>query len=84
MPSVTQARLTKWPVRVATRTRSPEATPSRAASSTWIHTGLLFDSSYNHLALAEREWIRVGRRKVGTSANWFSPARSAGCTCERT
>ena len=40
IPSVTHARLTRWPLSVSTRTRSPLRTPIRAASSGWIQTGL--------------------------------------------
>jgi hypothetical protein len=59
-------------MRVLTRTRSPLATPMRAASRGWSHSGFVWLISCSHLAFPERVWIRVGRRKVGRST--ISPA----------
>ena len=79
MPSVTQAFTTKWPMRVSTRTRSPVASPSVAASLGWIQSGLVCAISSSHFALALRVWICTGRRKVGISG--ISPcSRLCGCT----
>jgi hypothetical protein len=69
-------RVDEVPMRVETRTRSSVSTPMRARVLGWIHTGLVFESSYSHFEFAERVWISVGRRKVGTST--YSPfARSS-------
>ena len=67
MPSVTHTRSTKWPIAVATFSRSPVVTPNRSASSGWSHSGLVWEISASHLALPERVWISVGSRKVGSS-----------------
>ena len=43
----------------------------------WTHSGFVWLISCSHLALPERVWIRVGRRKVGTSA--YSPRAGSRC-----
>ena len=58
-------------MRVLMRTRSVVSNPKRSASSGWIHTGFVFESSYSHFELPERVWINVGRRNVGMST--YSP-----------
>ncbi len=73
IPSVTHARLTRWPLSVSTRTRSPLRTPIRAASSGWIQTGLAWAISLSHFALPVRVWTSTGRRNVGMSAKSFGP-----------
>ena len=53
---------------VVTRTRSPVARPSRRASEVWIQSGLRWEISARYFAFPLRVWIRVGRRKVGSSS----------------
>ena len=74
MPSVTHARVTKWPMPVFTFTRSPCSMPSFAASPVAIQSGLLCEISYSHFT-GERVWISVGSRKFGSRSNSFA-ARS--------
>ena len=75
MPSVIQARVTNEPMPVLTLTRSPMATPSRAASSVAIHRGLLCEISYSHFT-GDRVWMSVGSRKFGSRSNSLA-ARSS-------
>jgi hypothetical protein len=62
MPSVTSDRITKKPISVSTRARSPVDSPIRSASRGQTSSGWVCDSSLRYLALPEREWIIVGSR----------------------
>ncbi len=75
MPSVRQAAITKWPIRVVTRTRPLSSIPSFSASDGWIQSGWRWLISFSHFELAERVWMSVGMRNVGSRMRSF-PARS--------
>ncbi len=66
MPSVRHAAITKCPIRVVIRTSPFSSMPSSSASLGWTHSGWRWLISLSHSELAERVWISVGIRKVGT------------------
>ncbi len=83
IPSVRHASITKWPIRVVMRTRPFSSMPSASASDGWIHNGWRWLISFSHLLFAERVWISVGMRNVGSRIR-SSPARSRSSqwTCD--
>ena len=85
MPSVTQTRSDEVAdARRDARQVAVRRAPSAASVLGWTHSGFVCEISWSHLALPERVWISVGRRKVGRSTR--SPAlesSSRQCTCER-
>ena len=66
IPSVRHAWMTKWPMRVVIRTSPFSSMPSCSASVGCSQSGWRWLISFSHLLLADRVWMSVGMRNVGT------------------